>query len=110
MRENLAKIIFFSLVSAAVILEIFGDTILKKWALENKNIFLLVGFSVYIIGSIFWVISLKYETLSRAISIFTVLNMLVIVLVGILFFKENLSLLNKLGIALGIASIILLEI
>jgi len=50
---------------------------------------------------------MKY--LSKAISVFTVLNFIIIVLIGVLYFREDLSLINKIGIALGILSVIFLE-
>lgn len=104
------KVIFFILISAAVILEVIADIFLKKWALENRNLLLITGLIIYFIGTVFWAISLKYDFLSKAISIFTVLNLIIIVLVGIIIFKEDLSLINKIGIALGVISVILIEI
>ncbi len=103
------KTIFIILIAIAVLLEVTGDIFFKKWTIQNKNILLIIGLLIYFIGSVFWAISLKYELLSKAISIFTILNLIIIALVGILIFKENLSLINKLGIALGILSIILIE-
>ena len=58
----------------------------------------------------FWAYSLKYGHLSKAISIFAILNLVILVLVGVFIFKEDLSLTNKIGIILGIIGIILIEI
>jgi spermidine export protein MdtJ len=104
------KFIFFVLIGLAVALEIVGDILFKKWSIENKNYLLIIGLTVYIVGTAFWALSLKYEYLSKAISVFTVLNLVVLSLVGILYFKEDISLINKAGIALGILSIILVEV
>jgi multidrug transporter EmrE-like cation transporter len=71
---------------------------------------LLLGLGVYFVGAAFWAFSLRYEFLSKAISVFTVLNMVAIVLVGVLYFKEDLNLMNKMGIALGVVSLILMEL
>ena len=65
---------------------------------------------IYFIGTMVWAFSLKYELLSKAISIFTILNIVLLVLAGILVFNESLSIINKIGIALGILSVILIEI
>lgn len=110
MSPTVLKIIFLSLIVAAVIIETIGDIFLKRWALENKNIFFITGLAIYFVGSIFWIFSLRYEALSKAISIFTVLNLIIIVSVGVLYFKEDLSFVNKIGIAIGVLSIILMEI
>jgi len=105
-----SKFIFFGLIASAVVLEIVGDIFFKKWSIDSKNTLLYAGLLIYFIGTIFWAISLKYEYLSKAISVFTVLNLIIIVLVGVLYFKEELSLINKVGIGLGILSVILVEI
>lgn len=104
------KLIFFILILLATFLEIIADILLKRWTIQSKNILFIIGLVIYFIGTLFWAFSLKYENLSSAISIFTILNLIVIVLVGILVFGEELSLINKIGIALGIVSIILIEI
>ena len=104
------KIIFFGLIALAVTLEVVGDIFFKKWSIESKDILLYAGLLIYFVGTIFWAISLKYESLSKAVSVFTVLNLIVVVLVGVLYFKEDLSLINKIGIGLGILSVIFIEI
>ncbi len=104
------KLLFFGLILLAILFEVFGDILFKKFALQNKNYFLIIGLIIYFIGTFFWAVSLKYESLSKAISIFTILNLIAVVLVGVLMFKENLSLINKIGIFLGVLSIILIEI
>jgi len=104
------KFIFFGLIMLGVVLEVTGDIFFKKWALENKNVLLYAGLLIYFVGALFWALSLKYEYLSKAISIFTVLNLIIAVLAGVILFKEDLTLLNKVGIGLGILSVILIEI
>jgi len=101
---------FFALIGLAVLLEVVGDILFKKWAIENRTILLVFGLLIYFIGTVFWAISLKYEYLSKAISVFTILNLIIIVLAGVLIFKENLSLINKIGIVIGIISVILIEV
>ncbi len=104
------KYIFFALILLAVALEVVADILFKKWSIDSKNILLGIGLLIYFIGTIFWAISLKYGPLSKAISVFTILNLVIIVLVGVIMFKEDLSLINKVGIGLGILSIILIEV
>ena len=106
----LFKLVFLALILAVVAFEVAGDILFKKWAMENQNSFLIIGLVVYFIGTIFWALSLKYEGLAKAISVVTVLNLVIVALVGIIVFKEDLSLINKIGIGLGVASVILVEI
>ena len=104
------KLVALLLILIAVIIESVADILLKKWSIQNKNILLIIGLGIYFIGTLFWAFSLKYDYLSKAISMFTILNLIIIILVGVLFFKENISLINKVGIGLGIISVILMEI
>ncbi|MFA4873053.1 MAG: SMR family transporter [Patescibacteria group bacterium] len=108
--EIALKFIFFGLIVLAVALEVTGDIFFKKWSIDSRNVLLYFGLLIYFIGTIFWAISLKYEYLSKAISVFTVLNLVIVALVGVLYFKEDLSLINKIGIGLGILSVVLIEI
>lgn len=106
----LAKNIFYVLILMAVAFEVLADILFKKWSLLNNHFLLGVGILIYLFSTVAWAFSLKYDFLTRAISLFTVINMIVVVLVGVVIFKENLSLVNKIGIALGIISIIFMEI
>ena len=106
----LYKFLFFALVILAVALEVVADIIFKKWASANKASLFYMGLVIYMAGTIFWAVSLKYEFLSKAISVFAILNIVILVLAGVIIFKEDLSFVNKIGIALGILSVILIEL
>ncbi|HZX12649.1 MAG TPA: SMR family transporter [Candidatus Nanoarchaeia archaeon] len=103
------KVLFFLLIFLAVLFEIVADVLFKKWSMESKTFLFVVGIVLYAIGTVFWAFSLKYEFLSRAIIVFTVVNLVVISLVGVIFFKESLSLVNKVGIFAGLLSVVLVE-
>lgn len=104
------KILFWSFTLLGVGLEIAGDVFFKKWTLENKPLLMWAGFVIYSMGALCWAFSLKYEMLSKAISVFTILNLLIVVLIGAIFFKENISLMAKIGILLGLVSILMIEL
>ncbi len=101
---------FFGLIASAVLFEVFADVLFKYWSLNSKNAFLWGGVALYAVATVIWAFSLKHEYLSKAITIFTILNLIVVVLVGLFLFKEDLSLINKLGILLGIVSVILIQL
>lgn len=65
---------------------------------------------IYLVGTALWAFSLKYEYFSKAVSVFAILNLMIAVLAGVIIFKDDLSVINKVGIALGIISIILIEL
>jgi multidrug transporter EmrE-like cation transporter len=102
--------IFLGLVGAAVGLEIVADILFKKWALGGKSLILALGLALYFAGTVLWAYSLKYEYLSKAITVFTVLNLAFVALAGVVFFNEQLSFVNKLGILLGLVSVALLQL
>lgn len=102
------KLIFLILTGAAVALEVVGDVFFKKWSLSNRWMLLAIGLAVYFAGTIFWAFSLKHEYLANAIGVFTILNLIAVSLIGIYLFKEDLSVVNKIGIVLGVASVALL--
>jgi len=69
-----------------------------------------LGLATYFIGTVFWAFSLRYETLSKAITVFMVLSIIIVTFVGVFIFHEHLSLANRVGIGLGIFSLLLLEL
>lgn len=104
------RIIALVLILISVMFEVGGDIFFKLFSVDNKYSFFFIGLGIYIIGGIFWAVSLKYDFISRAASIFTLLNLLILVAVGVMFFNEQLNLANKIGVMLGVLAVILLEI
>lgn len=104
------RLLFWFFVLPAAIFEAAGDIILKKWASDGKLSIFIFGLLVYLVSTILFALSMKYEFLSKAIAIVTVLNLLIVVLAGVFIFKENLTLINKIGILLGIISIVLIDL
>ena len=101
---------FFILIFLAVMLEVGADILFKKWSMGNKEVLFYLGLALYTGGTLLWALSLRYELLAKAITMFTVLNLLLVVLAGVFMFKETLSPVNKAGILLSVISIILLEV
>ncbi len=105
----MSNLLFLVLIVLAVVFETVADISFKFAHLANKQIWLWLGVGLYTIGTVIWAFSLRYELLSKAISVFTVLNLIAVILVGVLFFQEQLSLLNKVGIGLGVLAVILMQ-
>lgn len=104
------KQLFIIFVGAAVLLEAAADILFKKWGLESRNHYLLIGLIIYFIGTLFWAYSMKYEYLSKAIPVFTICNLVIITFAGTYFFKDVIAPINIVGIVLGIASVVLIEL
>ncbi len=104
------KILFFSLVLASVLFESFGDILFKKWALAPSWLLFAIGMALWMASGVFWVWSLKFELLTKAGMVFTIMSLAFITGAGIFYFKEELTWWNRIGLCLGLLSIILLEI
>lgn len=100
------KILFILYLSGAIVLEVVADVFLKQWTIANKLPTLLIGLAIYAIGTLLWALALRHQNLANAIVVFTIFNLIAVVLVGVYYFGEQLSFTNK----LGISSIIMLEI
>lgn len=101
---------FLGFILLAVVFEVAADVLFKYWSINSRGLLLWSGIGLYAVGTVIWAYSLKLEYLSKAITIFTVVNLIAVVLVGVFLFKESLSLTNKIGIFLGILSVILIQL
>ena len=110
MTPKIISVLFLVFVSVAALIESFADALFEKWSIVGKNYFLIGGLVIYAASSALWAYSLKYQTLSKGIVIFNVINILLGILIGVLYFKEALSAFNVVGIVFGIVSVILLSL
>ena len=97
----IGKWAFLLLLLLAVCFEIMADVLFKKWALDGRNLLFYSGLLLYFVGTVFWAFSLRYELLSRAVTVFTVMNFVAVVLVGIMFFP--MAVLSPISVELGFA-------
>ena len=100
--------LFLGVILLAIAFEVAADILFKKWSLDGRNTLLLIGIGLYTIGTIGWAFSLKFESLSKAVSVFMVLNLIAVILAGYFIFKEEVSLVNGAGIILGVVSVVLM--
>jgi len=93
--------VFWLFIIIATLLEVCGDILFKK------N---LVGYGVasHIIGIFFWIVSIRYESLSRSIVIFMVMNVVLILLLSKFILNEHISINQWIGVSLCLAGIILI--
>jgi multidrug transporter EmrE-like cation transporter len=87
-----------------------GDILMKEWVVTNKYLFYFIGLAVYLIGLNFLAQSFKFKNIAVASVIFVIFNVVTLSLVSWLYFKETLSPMQIIGMALGIAAIIVLEL
>lgn len=98
-----------ALIIIGAAIEVFADIFFKIWNDKGGNHLIIAGAFLYLIGTGCWVASLKYETFTKSGVIFLLFNITLLSLTGLFFFKDDLSIINKIGILLGIVSIIMVE-
>lgn len=89
-----------------------GDIVMKKWVAGGANSLYLyvLGVGIYLGGTLFLAESFKYKNIAVASVIFILVNVAILVVISWYYFKESLSLMQLVGIALGIASVVILEL
>lgn len=97
------------LATGGIILTV-GDLVMKKWVNTNSTIFYVIGLFIWIIGLLFLAEGFKFKNIAVASLIFNIINIVTLVIFSWVYFKENLSTTEMIGIFLGILAIILLEI
>jgi len=87
-----------------------GDIVMKKWVINSSIPLFIAGLGIYLVGLIFLAISFKYKNIAVASTIFVIFNITTLSIVSWFCFKETLTTFQFVGIALGISSIIFLEL
>lgn len=106
---NYQKTIFIALIILVAILEVGGDILFKKWSIDGRNYILYIGLFLYLLAAGTWAMSMRYEFLSKAIIIFTIANLILGVMAGMLIFGEQLTVQQKLGVVVGLIAVVMIE-
>lgn len=88
-----------------------GDFLVKKGALHgglSGNWWLIAGALVYALTAFGWYYILKHIKLSSSVVIYSLSLLIIVVLISVFYFKERISPAEYLGIALAMASIVIL--
>ena len=86
-----------------------GDFFAKYWSLHTKNVFYVFAIAGYIGSAIFYIPSLLKKGLVVTSILWSVLSIIGFLAVGLLIFKETLSLRETMGVIFGIISLIILS-
>ena len=99
---------FLLLLIGGIILTI-GDIVMKKWVITRTTDLYIVGILIYVIGMNFLAHSFKYKNIAVASVIFVLFNVITLSIVSWHYFKEPLNTTQIVGMALGLASVVILE-
>lgn len=93
-----------------IVFEAIADILAKEWSLgQHSFAFALLALLAYMIGNSSWLIALKYGSgLARGAIIFSVASAILASAIGLIFYKEQISQMQTLGIIVGLISIVLL--
>jgi multidrug transporter EmrE-like cation transporter len=92
------------------ILLTLGDIALKKWAVDNLYFYYGLWLFLYLIGIIFFAMTLRSKNLAVANIILLAVNIVSLTLVSYFYFKEELTLTQLIGIVLATIGIVLVEL
>ena len=88
-----------------------GEFLSKKFALSPRFIYVALILVAYILGTLAWLPAiLQKNSLSIVGTMWSVLSLLATVSIGILIFKEKLSVMGIIGIIMAVIAIIFLSI
>ena len=92
-----------------ILFETAADVFSKEWSLKPQAIFLIGSISLYLAANVAWLLSLRDGAgLARGVSIFSVTTAIMAVVIGFLFFREEVNRLQMAGIVLGIVALVLI--
>lgn len=87
-----------------------GDLVMKKWVGNSSPFLYGLGLTIYLIGMVFLSQSFKFKNIAVASLMLVLFNIVTLLVVSWFFYQEKLSLLQMIGIAFGLISIVILEL
>lgn len=99
------KFYFYMFMTITLIFDVLGDFFAKKWSIDNHYVSLVLLIFFYATSGVLWGLSLKHAELSKGTLIINLLNVLIMIIIGVALYKEDLTLQNKIGLVLGIISL-----
>ena len=100
---------FYLYITAIVILDLTAITLIKFWHLKHHAVLLILGMLSLGLTGLFMGLSLKYEGVAIVNIIWVVLSVIATTAMGYLYFKEPISVVQFVGIAIIIIGLIIVE-
>ncbi len=93
-----------------IVSEAIADIIAKEYQLKAGAVRFGGAILAYIIPTIFWLVALRYGAgLTKGAIYFSVASAILAIVIGLVLYKETLTTLQVIGVALGFIAIILLS-
>lgn len=95
--------------SLLILFELVADIFAKQWSVSGRPHIWLVAIVAYCLANFFWLFALKNGVgLGRGAVMFSLVSEALAIIVGLYFFKEHITLMQGVGILLGVVSLVLL--
>lgn len=93
-----------------IVFEAVADIFAKEWSLGKRSIvYAILSLIAYILANSSWLVALKHGSgLARGSVIFSVASGILAVVIGLIFYKEEMNIAQIIGVAVGLISIVLL--
>lgn len=90
--------------------EFFNDVVVKRWTEGGHSLaYLGLAFVVHVLVFTFWVLAMKYESFSKVITVYSTISIVGGIILGYVLFHDKFSIINWIGVGLGIVSIYLMN-
>ncbi len=94
-------------LSLLILFEIIADVFAKEWSLRDRPLFWIGAILSYLLANTFWLFALKYGSgLARGAVIFSVASAIFAIIIGAIFYRENVSGIQWIGMFIGIISLV----
>ena len=104
-----SKIPVWALLCFAAIAVVTGDVFAKYWSTNTKSVFYFAALIAYAFSGFFFIPTLLREGLVITSVIWSILSIIGFLAVGILIFKETLTILQIVGVIFGILALVILK-
>ena len=99
-------IVFIGLL---IVFEIIADIFSKEWSLSGRILFWSLALAGYVVANVFWLKAIRLGSgLGRGAILFSVGSAIAAVVIGVVFYREQVGRMEVAGIILGVASLILI--
>jgi drug/metabolite transporter (DMT)-like permease len=100
---------WYIFLAAMTVFNVVADILAKEWSVRPRVLTLVASFAAYSLAAAAWFLCLRSGSgLARGISIVAVTTAIIAVLVGVFFYKEEVSMPQAAGMVLGGLSLILI--
>ncbi len=105
--QKLPLIVLILLSASSVV---FGDYLAKSWSISQRNFLFVGAFVAYGLSSVFYIPTLLREGLIITSLLWVIISTLGFLLIGLILFREHLTMGQWVGVGFGIVALIILSV